>query len=187
MAGCGTPYEEEWTVGGGLAEDFARRPSALPMCRWAQQGQSRSSSCPGKLAQDWSRILVRFGFRVLALATPRPPQPQFFALFFITALGPWPAWLPPAISPITVPDRSLGPCGDKVPWAPRLGEQRAGWRSTREGSWCQAELVWPVFSPLSVPWRLWGVQSGQRWGPGRVALSPLPCPGPTSPSQLSFT
>lgn len=50
------------------------------------------------------------------------------------------------------------------------------WRSTREGGWCQAELVWPVFFPSQWPLEALGVLSGSRWGAreGYVVSSDLP-------------
>lgn len=93
---------------------------------------------------------------VRGLALRRHPTPTglspFFPLLFITALGPRPAWLPPAISSYR--------CSGSQPWAlwgqSPLGPSTQGvedgraCRSTAEDRRpCQAELVWPVFIPFS--------------------------------------
>lgn len=159
--------------------------SALPICRWAEQGQSQSRPCSGKLSRDWSHILVRSGFW---LSAPHPHLSLSSLLSFSEwPLAPGPLGCLLQLVPITVPDHSPGPCGDKVPWAPRRGECRAVCRSAREGGWCQAELVWPVFSPSRWPLEALGVLSGPRWGAREgCVVSSLPCPGPTSQLDLTW-
>lgn len=91
------------------------------------------------------------------------------------------------LAPIAVPDHSPGPCGDKVPWAPRGRGWRPGGGGPCGGSRCQAELVWPVFSP---PGSLWG-RGGAEWAEwqaqqrGAVSSQPLPSPRPTGGNSLS--
>lgn len=121
------------------------------------------------------------------LLSPHPHLSLGSLLFFSERpLAPGPLGCLLQLAPITVPDRSPGPCGDKVPWAPCSGEWRAMCRSTIEGGWCQDELVWPVFPPLVAS----GGSGGAEWarcGGGRegCVVSSQPCPGPTS--QLSLT
>ena len=115
----------------------------------------------------------------------RPPTPtrgsSFFPLLFITALGPQPAWLPPAISPYH--------CSGSQPWALwRQSPLGPSWQGV-EGRWGggplwgqlgQAELGWPVFSP---PGSLWG-RGGAEWagvaGPAEgCCLLPAPAIAPS--------
>lgn len=110
----------------------------------------------------------------------------FFPLLFITALGPQPAWLPPAISPYH--------CSGSQPWAPQrqspLGPSWQGvegrW-GVHGGSWCQAELVWLVSSPPGTSEGLGGAEWAKATGPGRRAASsqPLPSPHPTGGDTAS--
>lgn len=159
--------------------------SALPICRWAQQGRSWSRPCPGKLSQDWRCILVWFrmwlGFWLLS---PHPHLSLSSLLFFSerpSAPGLLGCLL--QLAPITVPDHSPGPCGDKVPWAPRSGEWRAVCRSTIEGGWFQGELVWPVFPPLVASRGSGGAEWAEVGGQGGLCCLLPALPRPYLPAQ----
>lgn len=89
------------------AEHFAWKPFCSPHL---QMGTTRSELVKAMFRETVPGLEPHPGaVWVLALITPPPPQPQFFALLFITALGPWPAWLPPAISSYH--------CSGSQPWA----------------------------------------------------------------------
>lgn len=127
---------------------------------------------------------------VLALFTPPPPcGSSFFPLLFIAALGPQPAWLPPAISPYH--------CSGSQPWAPwRQSPLSSSWQGV-EGRWGGAPS-WgrPVpgraglacFLSSRQPLEAQEVLSGQKWqAQERSAASsqPLPLSHPTGGNPAS--
>lgn len=156
--------------------------SALPICRWVQQGQSQSGPCPGSLTAVRNCITVLElhpgAVRVLALVTPPPTGlSQFFPLLFITALGPWPAWLPPAISPYL--------CSGSQPWALWRQSSLGPLRHQVEG-WCAgplertagAKLSWSGLFLFPSQWPLEALEvlSVPRWGTRKgCVVSSQPC------------
>ena len=122
----------------------------------------------------------------------RPPTPargsSFFPLLFITALGPQPAWLPPAISPYH--------CSGSQPWAlwrqSPLGPSWQGvegrWGGARCGGSCARPSWSGLFSLLPAACGAAEVLSGQEWQAqqrGAVSSQPLPSLRPTGGNAAS--
>lgn len=132
-------------------------------------------------AGDCIAVLELHPGAVRGLALRRHPTPTglspFFPLLFITALGPRPAWLPPAISSYR--------CSGSQPWAlwgqsplgPSTGSggRRAG---PLQRTAARARLSWSglFLFPSQQPLEALEGLSGQRWGTRKgCVVSSQPC------------